>query len=180
GALAGNAAFFSETVSSRLLGADKDVKQYLADLLVQYAGALAVYDIEQPFDGVETTDVRKGVLALSDDRNVLSIDLSSVLWKDALNGNKVDPIDAEKFREVFFEKAAGDALTHALRSISIGSADGMTSSLPRAGRSQWLPAGLAETSSTTPRKEAKSGATSTTARASRTARALPRWTGSRW
>jgi Ca2+-binding RTX toxin-like protein len=117
-------AFFSEKVlDGGLLGADTDVKQYLADLLVQYAGALAIYDVEQPMDSGGATDVRKGVLSLSQDDNVLSVDLSSVLWKDALNGHQVDPIKAQDFRDVFFKKAAGDALSQALRAVGATSPD---------------------------------------------------------
>lgn len=124
-ALAGSqGAFFSEQViGGGPFGSDTDVKQYLADLAVQYAGALALYDIEEPADGFDLRDVRKGILALSDDGNVLSLDLSSVLWKDELNGHQVDPMDADKFRKVWFEKAAGDALNDALSSIGIGSPD---------------------------------------------------------
>src|SRR4029077_10377950 len=50
-------------------------------------------------------DVREGVLALSNNDSVLSLDTSSVLWKDALGlDKKLDPVDIVNFRQTFFSQ----------------------------------------------------------------------------
>jgi RTX calcium-binding nonapeptide repeat (4 copies) len=92
----------------------KDIKQYLADVLVQYAGALALYDIEgRSVAGVET---HEGVLGLSDDKTVLALDVSSKLWgevlkstqegREAITGEKLDPVKFDTFRKAYFKQAA--------------------------------------------------------------------------
>src|SRR5262249_41278018 len=80
----------------------KDVKKYLGDVLVEYAGALA-FNNATVNSGV--ADVTKGVLSLSEDKSVLALDTSSVLWKDALGLNKkLDPSHIADFREAFFRQ----------------------------------------------------------------------------
>ena len=89
-----------------------DVKQEIANLLVQYAGALAKNKITEGTDGKVSTplngsvDVRKGILSLSKDESVLSVDLSNVMWKDALGlQTKLDPIALADFRSTFLGQA---------------------------------------------------------------------------
>ncbi|WP_298303281.1 tandem-95 repeat protein, partial [uncultured Erythrobacter sp.] len=65
------------------------LKEVLSNILVQYAGALAVHDVEQPELGFlniegELIDAREGVLELADDKNTLALDLGSTLWGDVL------------------------------------------------------------------------------------------------
>jgi len=109
--MAGSASsFFSKKVFGGFLGfGGTDVTAYLADLLVQYAGALAIMGVKEADGGKVSTpeggvDVREGILKLSD--GILTLDTSSVLWKDALGAaTKVDPLHIKDFREVFFEQS---------------------------------------------------------------------------
>ncbi|WP_270934250.1 calcium-binding protein, partial [Falsiroseomonas oryzae] len=73
----------------------KDVKQTLADFVVQYAGALAINDIEG------NDDAKQGVLSLSDDEQILTFDASKPRWEDLI-GSPVEPINLENFRDAFF------------------------------------------------------------------------------
>ncbi|MFA6605358.1 MAG: hypothetical protein WCS75_00005, partial [Sphingomonas sp.] len=134
-----HSSFFENTVTFRSNGffsdpTKIDVKQWLADISVQYAGALALNDVEQVEGGRVSTpsgavDVRQGVLALSENDSILSIDLSSVLWKDALKGkdpleaSAVDPIDAGKFRELYFKQGVGDTLDGILNRLGVSTPD---------------------------------------------------------
>src|SRR5262249_35275903 len=99
-------AFFNEKVywTPSILHplAFKDVKNYLGDVLVEYAGALA-FNNDKVKNGV--ADLTKGVLALSNNNSVLSLDTSSVLWKNALGLDaKLDPVHIKDFREAFFKQ----------------------------------------------------------------------------
>jgi Ca2+-binding RTX toxin-like protein len=121
-------SFFAKKVTSRVKpglildsSIDVNVKQYLADVLFQYAGALALYDVELASSGLH--DPRKGILSLSEDGNVLSLDLSNVMWKEPFDGHAVTPIDAAKFRETFFEKAGGEAFSKALKRLGVDTPD---------------------------------------------------------
>src|SRR5262249_53491968 len=80
----------------------KDVKGYLGDVLVEYAGALAFNDSTVNKDIADPT---QGVLSISADNSVLALDTSSVLWKDVLGlGKKLDPTHIADFREAFFKQ----------------------------------------------------------------------------
>jgi hypothetical protein len=124
-------AFFDEVAAKRTVEGlvfnstkDVEVKQLLADMLVQYAGALALNDIEAGVDAQgkrktittakgDHVDVTQGVLASGNGGAVLALDLSSVLWEDVFattGGTKVDPINAAEFRKVYFEQGAQAAL----------------------------------------------------------------------
>jgi hypothetical protein len=99
-------AFFDETFGGGLLSSGTTIKQALANLLVQYAGALAIAKVSQA-EGGEThgVDVLKGILALSNGDKVLSVDLSNKLWGEAL-GALTAPIDAAELREAYFDRVS--------------------------------------------------------------------------
>jgi hypothetical protein len=117
-------AFFGQTIirTPSILSplATKDAKQFLADALVQYAGALALYDRE---DGATADyDVRKGVLELGSD--ILTFDASKNLWKDALGQeNKLVPLNLEAFRDAFFNQADPSLFNKIKKWTRIGSID---------------------------------------------------------
>jgi hypothetical protein len=100
---------FSQAVR---FGPVKTVTQALADIVVQYAGALALYDVEQANN--DEANARQGVLGLSADQSVLALDLSDVLWHDVLaTGGKytaatpLAPLNKADFLEAYF-KASDD------------------------------------------------------------------------
>ncbi len=105
-----HAAFFDKTVQFGIFNS-LDVKQEVANLVVEYAGALAKNRIiEGATPPVGPPDVRKGILSLSDGSDgsnaVLSVDVSSVMWKDALHlQTKLDPIGLADFRAAFLGQA---------------------------------------------------------------------------
>ncbi|HEX8061745.1 MAG TPA: calcium-binding protein, partial [Allosphingosinicella sp.] len=120
----GESSFFRKTVSYNpslsLTGFSigrKDVRQYLADALVQYAAALAVYDREDGSTG--DVDVREGVLTLTPD--ILVFDASNKLWNEALGrGARLDPLDIGKFRDAYFTQADEHWWTNLGRWVGIG------------------------------------------------------------
>lgn len=108
----------------------KDVKQWLADVLVQYAGALALYDVEQADGGKIATpyglvDARQGILSRKEDDSALAVDLSRVLWGDVLksnatavtklDGERLAPVDMEAFRQAYFKQAEENGLFSVLK-----------------------------------------------------------------
>lgn len=120
----GAPAFFDQLVyrTPSLLNLDShvDVKQHLANFLVQYAGALALYDVEQADGGsidVEggTVDAREGILSADTADSALALDLSRQLWSDVLKsnpealtklqGDRLDPIERQEFLKEFLEQA---------------------------------------------------------------------------
>ncbi|WBQ17642.1 hypothetical protein [Sphingobium yanoikuyae] len=124
--LAGDAAeFFDETVTFRSRGLLKDatridMKQYLSDVLVQYAGALALYDVEEADGGTIAVeggrvDARAGVLSHETADSALAVDLSRQLWGDVLksngnsitklSGDRLTPVDRDAFRKPYFAQA---------------------------------------------------------------------------
>lgn len=82
---------FFELSKSGTFGKDLTVRQMLTNMIVQYAGALALYEVEQTNTGsVETAyrediaiEARDGIIAI-EDNGILTIDLSRVLWNDLL------------------------------------------------------------------------------------------------
>lgn len=114
----GPSAFFRKIVSTRRQSwfssalTYTDVKQEIASLVAQYAGALALNKVTSSGGLIATpngpVDVTDGILSLSKGADgspgVLSVDVSSVLWKDVL-GTKVDPIGLADFRTAFFGQA---------------------------------------------------------------------------
>jgi hypothetical protein len=117
--LAGDEASFFGTQIGGLIFGRKDIKQYLADLTVQYAGALALYDVEQA-DGRKISiaagevDAHEGVLRLTN--GTLAVDVSTYLWGDILKSNRdpnaatkltadrLDPLNLATFRTAFFDR----------------------------------------------------------------------------
>ena len=64
---------------------DTTIKQLLADIAVQYAGALAINKVEQIRANLLTgVDANEGVFGLDANKSVLAIDFSDVLWRDVL------------------------------------------------------------------------------------------------
>ncbi|HEX8263300.1 MAG TPA: hypothetical protein VF547_10550, partial [Allosphingosinicella sp.] len=96
------------------------VRQHLANLLVQYAGALALYDVEQEQGGTVPTsrgpvDAREGILSRETIQSALAVDLSRTLWGDVLKsnpnavtklpGDRLEPLDRDAFRQTYFKQA---------------------------------------------------------------------------
>jgi len=83
------------------------IAQFLGDIVVEFAGALAFYNSD-----VTQSKARlliQGVLDLSSDETDLALDISSILWKDALGcKTRLDPINIEEFESVYFERSADD------------------------------------------------------------------------
>ncbi|HEY0312887.1 MAG TPA: hypothetical protein VGC56_10380 [Allosphingosinicella sp.] len=109
------------------LATTKKVSQMLADMLVQYAGALALGNISQAMkSGTGGNDVRQGMLAYGagagGGSGVLSVDLSGNMWTTLL-GKAVTPIEGVQFRDAFFKDAAGSAFPDAIRALGFKSAD---------------------------------------------------------
>ena len=98
----------------------KTVKDYLGDAIVQFAGALA-------FDNANVSqskaDLLKGILGLSDDKSVLGLDISSILWKEALGRQeKLNLVDIAKFRDVYYKQASGGFLNTVANIFGLGNA----------------------------------------------------------
>ncbi|WP_156028661.1 calcium-binding protein [Sphingobium chlorophenolicum] len=111
---------------------DIDIKQALANFLVQYAGALALYDVEQG-EGTKIAvegglvDVREGILSRKEETSALAVDLSRQMWTDALDGKAVTPVDRDAFRQAYFKQTENPGLwTSFKRLIGIGSGDLLT------------------------------------------------------
>jgi hypothetical protein len=95
------------------LSLTNDVARTIARIATQYAGALAIRDVEGGMIATSAGAVNadEGVLGLSS--NVLALDVSSILWDEVLNqgsrklqgGNKVDPINFETFKAAYFEQS---------------------------------------------------------------------------
>lgn len=97
----------------------------MANLFVQYAGALAFYDVEQA-EGARIAvegglvDARKGILSANEPDSALAIDLSRQLWGDVLKSgtddagrpiltaDRVNPIEREALLEAFLKQASDD------------------------------------------------------------------------
>ena len=88
----------SEFLNTRVqLGSSNDdiqrISQVFTDIAVQYAGALAFNKVErkdfaaEEFSGLDPTS---GVFSTNAANTILTLDLSSVLWRDVLNASKKD------------------------------------------------------------------------------------------
>ena len=87
---------------------DTTVKQALSNMVVQYAGALALNAIKR--SDVSFLDVEQGILSRDSSSTTLALDLSSVLWEDVLkvsdsSANAVNPIHREAFLEEYFQQS---------------------------------------------------------------------------
>ncbi len=85
----------SSPTSNSFLGATSDE---IAQIFVQYAGILANYKVSSNND-ILNLDPETGIIDVTDDNLLLSIDLSSTLWTDVfengLNGGAFNPISGE-------------------------------------------------------------------------------------
>ncbi len=94
----------------------KTVTETLADFAVQYAGALAIGDVE------ENDVARQGVLALNPEETILTFDGSEMLWKDQLGlGTRLEPVNIDNFRDAVFAQADETWLDTLLRWTGISS-----------------------------------------------------------
>ena len=120
--LSNHNAFFDTTVqffdgfSNALAGIfTKDVTALMTRIATQYAGALALYDVEDSEAKQVLGDkgAKGGIVALSDDKTALALDLSSILWGNVLKAGgdtegpeRLQPVDEDKFRSAFFNQSA--------------------------------------------------------------------------
>jgi hypothetical protein len=132
----GNATFFDT------LQGTKTVKQFIADLLVQYAGALALNDIEQA-DGKKLrvgdieVDATQGILGFEEGSHALALDLSKFLWEDFFrvlgkdaegkigNGTGATPTGGAAFRNAFLAGAVGNAAANIYRVLGVKDVDAL-------------------------------------------------------
>ncbi|MGA9581850.1 MAG: calcium-binding protein, partial [Allosphingosinicella sp.] len=109
------------------------LKEALSDILVQYAEALALYDVEEAkVVGLGEVKAQDGVLALNDDESILALDFSSVLWGDVLRKgdrplpagiDRVEPVGIYDISSTFFEQSEevdGDLLNSIQLATNLG------------------------------------------------------------
>ena len=84
----------------------------LSDLIVQYAGALAVnkVEVEAANSGEQGIDVREGIVGKGGNDQTFALDLSKILWDEAFRkggtlaeGQSVNPLYKEQFIQAYFK-----------------------------------------------------------------------------
>jgi VCBS repeat-containing protein len=83
-------------------------RQSLMNIAVQYAGALALNDVEvsKVFAVDPNIDAKRGVLSLSGDEGALALDVSKKMWKDVLGvTTALTPIGLDDFRSALLAQA---------------------------------------------------------------------------